>query len=303
MDQLTGMKVFVRVVEARSFARTADQLDMSRPMVTTHVAALERRLGVRLLHRTTRRLSLTEDGRAYYERCVRILAEIDEADGLVSRSRSVARGRLRVEMPIAFARHWLMPALPRFLARHPDLTVELGLSNRMLDLYGEGFDCAIRTGTPPDSSLVAHRIDTLDWVTCAAPSYLRRRGTPDGPDDLARHNCIVWLSAQTMRSVAWRFRKGNVEKSVEVKGNLGVNAMEDIAAAAEAGIGIARTLRRLAEGALRDGRLKVVLRGWSSPPQPISIVYPKSRYPSANVRVFTDFLVQTLRNGSSKHGT
>ena len=247
MDHLTGMKVFARVVEAKSFARTADQLDMSRSMVTTHLAALERRLGVRLINRTTRRLSLTEEGHAYYERCVRILEDVDDAQNMLSLSRAIARGRLRVEMPIAFARHWVMPALQPFLARHPDLTLELGLNNRMLDLYAEGFDCAVRTGTPPDSSLVARRIGTLDWVTCASPSHLRRRGNPVGPEDLVRHNCIVWLSAQTMRAVPWHYRKDNVERTIDVRGTLAVNAMEDMAAAAEAGVGMARTLRRLAE--------------------------------------------------------
>ena len=295
MDHLTSIRVFVRVVEAGSFARTADQLAMSRAMVTTHVAALERRLGVRLINRTTRRLSVTEDGRAYYERCVRILDDVDEAEAVLSRSRTVARGRLRAEMPIAFARYWVMPFLPRFLGRHPELTVEFALSNRMLDLSAEGFDCAVRTGVPPDSSLVARPIGTLDWVTCAAPGYLRRHGAPTEPAELQRHNCIVWLSAQSMRAVPWRYQRGEVEQVVDVKGNLALNAMEDVAAAAEAGIGIARTLRRLAERGLREGRLVPVLDGWSSPPQPLSIVYPHSRYLSAKVRAFADFLARVLR--------
>jgi LysR family transcriptional regulator for bpeEF and oprC len=297
MDHLTSMRVFVRVVEAGSFAKTADQLEMSRAMVTTHVAALERKLAVRLINRTTRRLSLTEDGRAYYERCVRILEDVEEAEGVLSRSRTVARGRLRVEMPIAFARYWVIPSLPRFLSRHPELTVEIGLNNRMMDLSAEGFDCAVRTGTPPDSSLVARRIGLLDWVTCAAPGYLRRHGTPKDPEHLLSHNCIVWLSAQTMRAVPWHYQNGEVDKTIEVKGNLALNAMEDAAAAAEAGIGIARTLRRLAQPGLREGRLTALLEGWSSPPQPISIVYPHSRYLSAKVRVFADFLVRALESG------
>jgi LysR family transcriptional regulator for bpeEF and oprC len=290
------------VVDAGSFAKTADQLDMSRAMVTTHVAAIERKLGVRLINRTTRRLSVTEDGRAYYERCVRILEDVDEAEAVLSRSRTVARGRLRAEMPIAFARHWLMPALPRFLARHPELAVEIALSNRMTDLSAEGFDCAVRTGIPPDSSLVARRIGMLDWVTCAAPSYLRRHGVPVQPTDLQGHNCIVWLSAQSMRAMPWRYQRNKHEQVVDVKGNLALNALEDVAAAAESGIGIARTLRRLAEPGLRGGRLIRVLEGWSSPPQLISIVYPHSRYLSTKVRVFADFLARVLKDGPDPQG-
>jgi LysR family transcriptional regulator for bpeEF and oprC len=302
MDHLTSIRVFVRVVEAGSFAKTADQLDMSRAMVTTHVAAIERKLGARLINRTTRRLSVTEDGRAYYERCVRILEDVDEAEAVLSRSSTVARGRLRVEMPIAFARHWLMPLLPRFLARHPELTVDFALSNRMMDLSAEGFDCAVRTGTPPDSNLIARRIGTLEWVTCAAPSYIRRHGAPMQPSDLQRHNCIVWLSAQSMRAVPWRYQRNEEEQVVDVKGNLALNAMEDAAAAAEAGIGIARTLQRLAERGLQEGRLVRVLDGWSSQPQPISIVYPHSRYLSAKVRVFADFLAHVFKENPGSHG-
>jgi LysR family transcriptional regulator, regulator for bpeEF and oprC len=296
MDRLTSMRVFVRVVDAGSFARTAEQLEMSAGMVTTHVASLERRLGVRLLLRTTRRLSLTDEGRAYYERCVRILDDVEEAEDAVAQSRGVARGRLRVEMPIAFARHWLIPSLPQFLATHPELILEIGLDNRVVNLVAQGYDCAVRSGTMPSSSMVARAIGALPWVTCASPGYLRRHGTPKDPAQLVEHHCIASLSSQTMQPMVWNFHKGAVQRTVRVTGRLGLNAMEDVAAAAAAGIGIARTLRKLAEPWLRDGRLRSVLTAWTSPPQPISIIYPHGRQLPTKVRVFADFLAAQLRD-------
>ena len=293
MDQLLSMRVFVRVVEAGSFARTADQLDLSRAMVTTHVAALERRLGVRLLNRTTRRISLTEDGRGYYERCVKILEDIAEAEGAVARSLAVARGQLRVEMPIAFARHWVMPELHRLLSQNPELVLHIGLNNRAVDLLAEGFDCAVRTGSPSDSSLMGRRIGTLRSVTVAAPDYLRRRGTPRHPEDLGKHNCIVWLSPQSMQAVPWQFERQGDKKVVHVSGNLGVNAMEDAAVAALNGIGIARTLARVARPAMERGELRQVLGQWSIPEQPVWVIHPHGRHLPAKVRTFMDFLTQT----------
>jgi LysR family transcriptional regulator for bpeEF and oprC len=298
MDRLASMRVFVRVVEANSFARAAVQLDLSRAMVTTHVARLERYLGVRLINRTTRRLSLTEDGEVYYARCLGILAEVDDAETAVRRSRGVVRGRLRVEMPIAFARHWVIPSLPGFLGAHPELTLELGLENRMTDLLAQGYDCGVRSGELASSTLTARRIGTLEWVTCASPGYLRRRGTPRHPRDLANHECIVWLSARTLRPAPWHFARDGERADVEVRGALHLNAMEDIAVAAEAGLGIGRTLRRLAGAGLRSGRLRPVLQDWTAPPQPMSVVYPQGRYAPAKVAVFADFLAETLRRGA-----
>jgi LysR family transcriptional regulator for bpeEF and oprC len=290
------MRVFVRVVDAGSFARTAEQLAMSPGMVTTHVATLERRLGVRLLLRTTRRLSLTDEGRAYYERCVRILDDIDEAEDAAARAQGVARGRLRVEMPIAFARHWLIPSLPQFLATHPELTLEIGLDNRVVDLVAQGYDCAVRSGTMSNSSMVARTIGALPWVTCASPDYLRRHGTPKDPAQLVDHHCIASLSSQTMQPIVWSFHRGGIQRTVRVTGRLGLNAMEDAAVAAAAGIGIARTLRRLAEPWLRDGRLRSILTGWTSPPQPMSVIYPHGRQLPTKVRIFSDFLAAQLAN-------
>jgi LysR family transcriptional regulator, regulator for bpeEF and oprC len=298
MDRLASMRVFVRVVEANSFARAALQLDLSRAMATTHVARLERYLGVRLINRTTRRLSLTDDGQLYYARCIGILAEVDDAETNVRRSRGVARGRLRVEMPIAFARHWVIPVLPGFLDANGELTLEIGLENRMTDLLAQGYDCGVRSGELSNSTLTARRIGALEWVTCASAGYLRRHGVPRHPKDLADHECVVWLSARTMQPSPWHFERDGERTSVEVRGALHLNAMEDIAVAAEAGLGIGRTLRKLADAGLRAGRLRRVLPNWSAPPQPMSIVYPHGRYAPAKVAIFADFLAETLRRSA-----
>jgi LysR family transcriptional regulator, regulator for bpeEF and oprC len=298
MDRLASMRVFVRVVEANSFARAALQLDVSRAMATTHVARLERYLGVRLINRTTRRLSLTDDGQVYYARCLGILAEVDDAETTVRRARGVVRGKLRVEMPIAFARHWVIPGLPGFLDAHRELTLEIGLENRMTDLLAQGYDCGVRSGALSNSTLTARRIGALEWVTCASPRYLRRRGVPRHPKDLVDHECVVWLSARTMQPSPWHFERDGERTNVEVRGALHLNAMEDIAVATEAGLGIGRTLRRLADAGLRAGRLRQVLPDWSGPPQPMSIVYPHGRYAPAKVAVFADFLAETLRRSA-----
>ena len=199
MDRLQAMRVFARVAELGSFARAAEALALSRARVSEAVAGLERALGARLLHRTTRRLALSDDGRAFYERAARILADVDEAEALVTRGRSQARGRLRVDMPMALARLHVVPALPRLLARHAGLELEVRLENRAIDLVAEGIDCAISYGPPADTELVARRIGTTHLVTCAAPSYLARHPAPRTPEALARHNAIAFLSLATGR--------------------------------------------------------------------------------------------------------
>jgi LysR family transcriptional regulator for bpeEF and oprC len=191
MDRLHGMRAFARVAELGSFARAADSLELSRARVSELVAGLERALGARLLHRTTRRLSLTDDGRAYYERCARILADVEEAEALVVRSRASPRGRLRVDMPMALARQFLVPALPRLLERHPELALEVRLENRAIDLVEEGVDCAISYGEPLDGDLVAR--DRRRTVTCASPAWSRATDRP-GAGGPGCHNAVAFLA-------------------------------------------------------------------------------------------------------------
>ena len=298
MDYYFCMRVFARVVEHGSFARAADDLEISRPSATAAVAQLEKRLGVRLLHRTTRRLSLTDDGRTFYERCVRILGDVAETEDALSSARASPRGRLRVSTPNSFVHRVFFPALPRFLARHPDLDLEVVLTDRAVNLVEEGIDCAVRAAEiPDDSTLVARHVAEVRWVTCASPGYLAARGTPQSVADLEGHNCVRFISPSTGRTADWRFEKGGDRAAFTPRGNLGVTSLEAAAAAAVTGIGIAQVTEPLAAPALESGQLREVLRDWSASAPSISVVYPSNRYLTAKVRVFADFVCEIYPAG------
>jgi LysR family transcriptional regulator for bpeEF and oprC len=285
------MRTFARVVEHGSFARAADNLEISRPTATTAVAQLEKRLGVRLLHRTTRRLSLTDDGRTFYERCVRILGDIAETEDLLSSARSSPRGLLRVSTPHSFVHLIFFPALPRFLARYPDLNVEVVLTDRAVNLVEEGIDCAVRgVEIPDDSTLVARQVTGVRRVTCASPDYLAARGTPQSVADLERHNCVRFISPSTGRTIDWRFQKGDERIAFTPRGNIGVTSLEAAAAAAFNGIGIAQVPDSLVILPQWADRLRPVLPDWVAPAPPLKVVYPSNRYLTAKVRAFADFV-------------
>jgi LysR family transcriptional regulator for bpeEF and oprC len=291
MDQLFCMRVFARVVEQSSFARAAEDLDVARPTATAAVAQLERKFGVRLLHRTTRRLSLTDEGRAFYEGCVRMLDELAETEDALSGARRSPRGRLRASIPNAFIHQQFFPALPGFLARHPQLELELVITDRAVNLVEEGIDCAVRAvPLPDDSTLVARPISDVYWVTCASPSYLAAHGAPANVEELERHSCIRFISPSSGRTVDWRFRRGGEELLFTPRGGLGVTSLEGAAAAAVQGVGIAHVSDVLAIDALRSGALKPLLLEFTAPGPTVNVVYPGSRYLTAKVRAFSDFV-------------
>lgn len=291
MDQLFCMRVFARVVEQSSFARAAEDLDIARPSATAAVAQLEKKLGVRLLHRTTRRLSLTDEGRAFYEGCVRMLDDLAETEDALSGAGRAPRGRLRASIPNAFIHQQFFPALPGFLARHPQLELELVITDRAVNLVEEGIDCAVRAvPLPDDSTLVARPVSEVYWVTCASPSYLAAHGAPKSVEELERHACIRFISPSTGRTVDWRFRRGGEELAFTPRGGLGVTSLEGAAAAAVQGIGIAQVSDVLAIDALRSGALKPLLLELAAPGPTVNVVYPGSRYLGAKVRAFSDFV-------------
>jgi DNA-binding transcriptional LysR family regulator len=221
MKNLTGMAIFARVVEERSFSAAARRLGLSKSMVSKEVTRLEQALGVRLLNRTTRKLSLTEIGAAFYEPCARILQEAHEAELLVGRLHAEPRGVLRLTAPVAFGTLHVAPALPEFLAQYPDVRIDLTIGDRNLDLAEEGLDLAIRIARVLPDNLVARRLAPINRVVCAAPAYFERHGMPRRPQDLARHNCLVYTHANP--DSQWRFRSENGEAVVAVKGNLTLN--------------------------------------------------------------------------------
>ena len=293
MDHLFCMRMYVRVVELESFVRASEEFDVSRSTATQCVARLEKQLGVRLLHRTTRQLSPTEDGRAYYESCVRILGDMAEAEESLSTARMRPRGRLRVSTPHAFIHLVFFPQLPRFLAKYPDLDLEVVISDRAVNLVEEGIDCAVRaTPIADDSTLVARHIANVRWMTCASAAYLKAHGTPRHVDDLARHNCVRFISPSTGRTAEWKFEREGVTTSFTPRGNLGVTGLEAAAAAALHGVGIAQVPEPLVTSALREKRVKAVLLEHIAPAPSLQVVYPSNRYLTAKVRAFADFVAE-----------
>lgn len=292
MDKLQAMEVFVRVVETGGITRAADSLRLPKASATTLIQKLEAELGVRLLNRTTRRVSVAPDGAAYYERCLSILAEIRDTEESLSQRHATPSGRLRVDAPTLIARSVIVPALPSFFARYPDIELELGCSERRADLIEEGIDCAIWRGELEDSSLIARRVGQLYFATCAAPAYLAAHGQPVHPDDLARHRCINHFSPRTGKIFDWVFAKGGVRIQAALAGHVALDDENSYLAAAEAGLGIAQIPAFIVKEAMEHDRLELVLGDWFPEPVALNVVYPQNRHLSGKIRVFVDWIAE-----------
>ena len=295
MDQLAAMRVFARVAQLGSFSAAAEALDLSRAMVSTQVRALEKRYGVRLLNRTTRKVALTSEGSRFLEHCRRIFAEIQAAEDDLAQARDRPAGRLTVDVPGAFGRYLLMPALPGFLARYPDLEVNIRINDRFVDLVAEGVDVAVRGGTITDPNLVVRRAVGSRWITCAAPSYLDLHGWPQSPADLASHQLIGYLAPGAAHPRAWVFQDGSRQATLEPALKAASDSPEALLIAAVNGAGIIQTMDLLAARALQQRELVVLLPGTAVRGPPVSVVYPQAGQGLAKVRVFTDFTIQLLR--------
>lgn len=300
MDQLASMRTFTRVAEFGSFTRAADALDLSRAVVSTHVAELERHLGTKLLHRTTRKVSLTPDGQEYLDRCRRILAEISAADESVKRARQKPQGRLRVDVPTEFGRKLLVPALPQFTARYPELALEVQYNDRVIDLFEEQVDLAVRAGPIGSPDLVARRVCRTRLLTCASQAYLEAHGVPLDPEALRKHRLVGTLSSTTRRPRKWTFQKGNNRYQVVLPLTVAFNTAEAQVNAALRGVGIVQSSDLLLAHHIAAHRLELILSAWSAEGPPISIVYPAELRNSLKIRVFADFaselLLQSRRN-------
>lgn len=291
LDRVTSMQVFVRVATLGSFSAAARALNLSQTMVTKHVAALEDRLDVKLLHRSTRKLTLTEGGRAYLAACERILAEIEEAEASASLERIEPRGTLRLNVPLTFGFRHIAPAIPEFNRLHPAVSFDLGLADRYVDLIEEGWDLAIRIGLLRDSSLVARRLAPCRTVVCAAPAYLRQHGTPQSLEDLARHNCMGYTLPSAIGANRWAFGiEGEIV--VPVQGNLRANNGDALLAAAVAGQGLIYQPTFIVGDCLRDGSLVPILGSYLTYELGIHAVLPSGRQAPAKVRTFIEFLAQ-----------
>lgn len=289
-DRFAEISAFVRTAEARSFTVAADRLGLSRSAIGKSVARLERRLGVRLLHRTTRSVALTDDGRAFHERCVRLLADLDEAETMMAGRRAAPRGRLRLDLPATFGRLHVMPLVHRFLQRWPEVEVAASLTDRFSDLIEDGIDLAIRIGGDEDSRLVARHLAPHRMVTCAAPAYLATRPAPETPGDLARHACLTF--GHGGRPVDWRFTEGGALRRLPVSGRLCAGNVEALRDAAVAGFGIAQLDSFVAGPDLQAGRLVPLLAAHEAAGPPIRAVYPTARQLPLRVRAFIDLLAE-----------
>ncbi len=291
MSQLEDMRIFVATVEAGSFTAASERLGLSKQFVSRRVMALEARLGVRLLNRTTRRLHVTELGREFHARALRILEDVSDAELAVSSRGGSPRGRLRVAAPMSFGTMHLGALLPAFLLRHPAVCVELDLNDRSVDLVGEGYDMAIRIGALEDSTLVARTLAPVRMVACCSPDYLQGRGAPATPAELDAHDCLPYGHG---KGVEWVFLENGRPRPVAVSGRLLANNGEIVRDAAIAALGIAWLPTFIVGEALRAGRLVAVLEAFAPPPRAAYAVYPRHRQASLAIRAFVDYLAEVL---------
>ncbi|MEM9634851.1 MAG: LysR family transcriptional regulator [Pseudomonadota bacterium] len=287
MDRLDAMRLFVRVVERRSFTHASADLDMPRSTATEVIQRLEERLRTRLLERTTRHVSPTPDGEAYYSNCVNILSDIDETERALQGSEP--SGLLRVDAPGPLTRAYLLPALPDFMARFPTIEIQLGQGERLVDLVREGVDCVIRAGVPEDSGLIRRPLGQIEEITCASPSYLENHGSPRTPDELKGHQMVGFVSSRTHMVLPLEFRTGKTCKEVRLPCRTRVNDAETAHHLAELGFGLIQAPRYRFREALKSNRLIEVLADFPPPPLPLAAYYPQRRQLSPRVRVFLDW--------------
>jgi DNA-binding transcriptional LysR family regulator len=290
IDVLTGMRVFTHVVDAGSFAKAADKLDLSRGMTSRYVAQIEAHLGVRLLNRTTRRLSLTETGNDYYQRATQVLALVDEAEHAAAQEATQPSGTLRINTSVAFGSRHAGAAISGYLQRYPEVRIDLTLNDRVVDLVEEGFDVAVRIARKVDPGLVARPITRARMVACASPEYVRRHGMPKSPADLARHNCLTYAYAGLQNE--WHFTRRKREETVKVGGNLHGNNGDILSHAAADGLGVIVQPTFLVYELLHARKLVRVLEGWEADDLTIFAVYPSRQFLPPKVRTFIDFMVE-----------
>lgn len=295
MDRLDAMRLFARIVELGSFTAAADDLSLPRATVTHAIKALEERLRTQLLQRTTRRVQTTRDGEAYYNHCLRLLADVDAVETDFREANVQPRGCLRIDLPVQMAKLWLIPSLPTFFARYPLMELDIGTGDRFVDLRREGVDCVLRVGELPDSGLVGRRVGMLEQVTVASAAYLRREGVPRTLADLQHgHYAVNWASPTTHRCEPLEFTVKRKRREVMLPGRVTVSGVEAYLGCCEAGLGIAQFPRyRVAEG-VASGRLKVIFPEMPPPSLPVTVLYSGHRQMPARLRVFVDWLVEVM---------
>jgi len=288
MDRFQEMQVFIRIAERSSFTQAADDLQIPRATVTNLIKRMEERLGTRLLERTTRTVRLTHDGEAFYRRCVRLIADMEEAEGSF---RNVApKGLLRVNVQGTLAKNFVVPALPGFIAMYPDIELQIGEDDRLVDLVREGIDCVLRAGTLQDSSMVGRRVALMEQVTVASPAYLAQFGEPVTLESLSAHRAVNYVSSGSGRVFPLEFTVDERVVEMQLPAVVSVTGADLYTGAAVAGLGMVQVPRYRVKEELSEGKLKVVLNAFPPPPMPVSVLYPQNRQLSSRVRVFAQWL-------------
>lgn len=293
MDQIAAMRAFVRVVEAGTFTRAAVSLKTPKPTVTKLIRTLEAHLQTKLLNRTTRRVSVTPDGAAYYERVLRLLTELDELDASMTVAQATPKGRLRIDLSGSLAVLVVIPALPEFYERYPDIQIDLGVTDRAVNLIEENVDCVIRGGELTDQSLIARRIAEMSFITCAAPAYLQRHGEPQQPSDLEHgHTVVTYVAPGTGRIYMPSFEADGALRDVKARSIISVNDGSAYVAAGLAGLGVIQAPIFMVQDHLEAGALRAILAAWSTETMPLHVVYPPNRHLSNKLRVFVDWVAE-----------
>jgi len=294
MNRLDAMTLFVRVAELQSFTAAAISLGLPKSSASTAVAQLEAHLKTQLLYRTTRRVQLTHDGQAYYERCRELLADFEDVDAMFERTPSALSGVIRIDMSVSLARTLVVPRLPEFLARHPGIDIELSSTDRMVDVVAEGFDCVIRTGLLAESGLVARPLGEMRMANYASPAYLAARGEPRTLEDLSRHSLIHYAMTLGSRPFGFEYRDGDTYRVIDMAGRITVNNTEAFQAAALAGLGLFQAPRTSNRRHVESGALVEILRDFEAEPLPVSLIYPRRRHQARRVRAFIDWIAEVM---------
>ncbi|HDS1103761.1 LysR family transcriptional regulator [Stenotrophomonas maltophilia] len=297
MDRIDRFRIFARVVECASFTRAADQLGLPRSTVSAAVAELEQRLGTRLLQRSTRRVSTTHDGDVFHARCLRLIAEVEDAESLFRQDDAQPVGLLKIDVPSRIGRRIIAPALPDFFARYPQVEVDLGMTDRAVNLIEDGCDAVLRVGHLGDSSLVARTLGELDFVNVAAPAYLREHGEPQHPADLQQHRAVNYASPTTARVEPWEWQDGAQLRTLPIPGWVRVNSAEASIACCAAGLGLLQIPRYDVQAELQSGELVEVMPQYVAQPLPVTLLLPHRQHRAQRVQVFIEWLLPVLRTG------
>lgn len=295
MDRIDLFRTFARVVECASFTRAADTLGMPRSSVSAAVIDLEARVGARLLHRTTRKVSPTQDGVAFYERCLQLIADVEDAENLFRQTAAHPSGRLRIDVPGRIGRLIIAPALPEFLDRYPHITIDLGVTDRAVNLVEESIDCVLRIGPLSDSGMVARKIGDLPLINVASPDYLARHGTPQAPDDLGGHWAVNYASPSTGRVEGWEWVENNEVRTMPVRGRITANSAEAYIACCLAGLGLIQIPAYDVRSHIEAGELIEVMPDHRAAPMPMTFLYPHRQHLSRRLQTFADWLEQLLK--------